>query len=151
MSDQCGSVTTKNKQNWLRSRGVLFLRAKPSNKTFSFSSENKEKIPGVETNPLSAAIHIILTFTWIMQMKKVWAQVKGNCKYILTPAVFQNHQVNCSFVEWPMFPILLVLPMLYLFLVICISYVDCSVKLSGNSTPLKLIAGALVIPGLWKK
>ena len=32
-------------------KGVLFLRAKPSNKTFSFSSENKEKIPGVETNP----------------------------------------------------------------------------------------------------
>ena len=52
-------------------KGVLFLRAQLSNETFSFSSENKEKIPGVETNPLSAAIHIILTFTWIMQMKKV--------------------------------------------------------------------------------
>ena len=32
-------------------KGVLFLRAQLSNETFSFSSENKEKIPGVETNP----------------------------------------------------------------------------------------------------
>ena len=119
MSDQCGSVTTKNKQNWIRSRGVLFLRAQLSNKTFSFNSEKKEKVPGVS-----------LTFTWIMQMKKVWARVKGNCKYILMPAVFQNRQVNCSFVKWPMFPILLVLPMLYIFLVICISYVISNLVIS---------------------
>ena len=53
MSDQCGSVTTKNKQNWIRSRGggVLFLGAQLSNKTLSFSSENHEKMPGIETNP----------------------------------------------------------------------------------------------------
>ena len=53
MSDQCGSVTTKNKQNWIRSRGggVLFLGAQLSNKTLSFSSENHEKTPGIETNP----------------------------------------------------------------------------------------------------
>ena len=51
MSDQHGSVTTKNKQNWIRSRGVLFPGAQLSNKTFSFSSENQEKTPGVETNP----------------------------------------------------------------------------------------------------
>ena len=31
--------------------GVLFLRAQLSNKTFSFSSENQEKTPGIETNP----------------------------------------------------------------------------------------------------
>ena len=53
MSDQCGSVTTENKQNWIRSRGggVLFLGAQLSNKTLSFSSENHEKTPGIETNP----------------------------------------------------------------------------------------------------
>ena len=31
--------------------GVLFLGAQLSNKTFSFSSENQEKTPGIETNP----------------------------------------------------------------------------------------------------
>ena len=31
--------------------GVLFLWAQLSNKTFSFSSENQEKMPGIETNP----------------------------------------------------------------------------------------------------
>ena len=51
MSYQCGSVITKNKQNWIRSKGVLFLETQLSNKTFSFSLENKEKTPGVETNP----------------------------------------------------------------------------------------------------
>ena len=39
------------------------------------------------------------------------------------PAVFQNCQVNCSFIEYSMFLMLLVLPLLYIFLVICISYV----------------------------
>ena len=31
--------------------GVLFLGAQLSNKTLSFSSENHEKTPGIETNP----------------------------------------------------------------------------------------------------
>ena len=31
--------------------GDLFLETQLSNKTFSFSLENKEKTPGVETNP----------------------------------------------------------------------------------------------------
>ena len=30
---------------------VLFLGAQLSNKTFSFCSENQEKMPGIETNP----------------------------------------------------------------------------------------------------
>ena len=30
---------------------VLFLGAQLSNKTFSFRSENQEKMPGIETNP----------------------------------------------------------------------------------------------------
>ena len=40
-----------NYNNWIRWRGVLFLGAKLSYKTFSSSSENWEKTPGVETNP----------------------------------------------------------------------------------------------------
>ena len=39
------------------------------------------------------------------------------------PAVFQNCPVNCSFIEYSMFLMLLVLPMLYIFVVSCISYV----------------------------
>ena len=35
----------------IKGGGVLFLGAQLSNKTFSFSSENQEKTPGVETNP----------------------------------------------------------------------------------------------------
>ena len=45
-----------------------------------------------------------------MQMKRCELKLKGNCKYILKPAVFQNRQVNCSLIEWPMFAMLLVLP-----------------------------------------
>ena len=35
----------------IKGGGVLFLWAQLSNKTFSFSSENQEKMPGIETNP----------------------------------------------------------------------------------------------------
>ena len=102
---------------------MLFLGAQLSYKTFSSSSENQEKIPGVETNPPpcpspDAAIDISLTFVRI--------KLKGNCKYIVIPAIFQNCQVKsnyCSFVKWPMFPISLVLFMSYIFHVTCISYV----------------------------
>ena len=36
MSDQCDSVIAKNKQNWIRSKEVLFLETQLSNKTFFF-------------------------------------------------------------------------------------------------------------------
>ena len=44
-------TTMCNNNNWIRWRGVLFLGAQLSYKTFSSSSENWEKTPGVETNP----------------------------------------------------------------------------------------------------
>ena len=52
MSDQCGSVITKNKQNWIRSKGgCCSLKHNFLIRHFSFSLENKDKTPGLETNP----------------------------------------------------------------------------------------------------
>ena len=42
--------------------------------------------------------------------------------YVLQP-YFKNRQVNCSFVECPVFLMLVLSPMLYMFLVISISHV----------------------------
>lgn len=47
-------------------------------------------------------------------------------------AVFQNRHVDCPFINCPVFLKILVLPMLYIFLIICISYVISSLAISRS-------------------
>ena len=47
-------------------------------------------------------------------------------------AVFQNRQVDFPFINCPVFLMILVLSMLYLFLVICISYVISNLAISPS-------------------
>ena len=105
-------------------KGVLFLGVQLSYKTFSSSSENWEKTPGVETNPPPGPSPQVWLLYRSCKLKRCELELKGNCKYIVTPAIFPNCQVNCSFVKWPMFPILLVLLMLYI-IISCYLYFLC--------------------------
>ena len=79
----------------------------------------------VETNPPIApgreAIYLTLNFRADLAYKRGVNSRQGIRKYVFQP-YFKNCLVNYPFVEFPVFLVLLVLP-LNIFLVICISYV----------------------------
>ena len=81
--------------------------------------------------PVPAAIYIALNFRADLANKKGLSSRKGIRKYILQQ-YFKNRQVDCSFVECSVFLMLVVLPWLYIFLVICISYVISDLVISRS-------------------
>ena len=72
-----------------------------------------------------------LNFHADLANKKGLSPRKGIRMYILQQ-YFKNRQVDCSFVECPVLLMLVVLPWLYIFLVICISYVISDLVISRS-------------------
>ena len=111
--------------------GLIHLnkQQQETNRQTNYSSTKRYKTKQittlVETNPPPSPTPRGLLFNFEFSRgscKQGVSSRQGIRMYVLQP-YFKNRQVNCSFVECPVFLMLVLSPMLYMFLVISISYV----------------------------